>query len=129
MKPLLFLFVSLLLFSCSKNPAPKPDNLLDEDVMVNIIFDIAILQAADGNMPYKLAEANINANQYVFKKYKIDSITYSQNQRYYASDSRKYKKIYKKVIERLDLEQKKMNDTTKATNASDDVKKSFSVSE
>ena len=51
-----------MLFSCSKNPAPKPDNLLDEEVMVDIIFDIAILQAADGNMPYKLAEANINAN-------------------------------------------------------------------
>ena len=38
------------------------------------------------------------------KKYKIDSITYRENQRYYAADARKYKKIYKKVIERFEKE-------------------------
>ena len=43
-------------------------------------------------------------DQYIFEKYKIDSITYRQNQRYYAANARKYKKIYKKVIERLDKE-------------------------
>ena len=129
MKQLLFLFVALFVASCSTHPVPKPDNLLDEETMVDIIYDVSILQATDGSMPQKLTESNIKMDQYIFEKYKIDSITYRENQRYYAADARKYKKIYKKVIERLDLEQKKMNDTTKATNASDDVKKSFSVSE
>ena len=55
-------------------------------------------------MPYKLTDHNIKMDQYIFEKYKIDSITYRQNQRYYAADARKYKKIYKKVIERLDKE-------------------------
>ncbi len=104
MKQLLFLFLSLFVFSCSKNPAPKPDNLLDEEVMVDIIYDISILQATDGSMPYKLTEHTIEMDEYIFEKYKIDSVTYRQNQRYYAADARKYKKIYKKVIERLDKE-------------------------
>jgi hypothetical protein len=104
MKQLLFLFLSLFVFSCSKNPAPKPDNLLDEEVMVDIIYDISILQATDGSMPYKLSEHTIEMDKYIFEKYKIDSLTYRQNQRYYAADARKYKKIYKKVIERLDQE-------------------------
>ena len=104
MKQLLFLFLSLFVFSCSKNPAPKPDNLLDEEVMVDIIYDISILQATDGSMPYKLTEHTIEMDEYIFEKYKIDSVTYRQNQRYYAADARKYKKIYKKVIERLDQE-------------------------
>ena len=104
MKQVLFLFVSLFVLSCSKNPVPKPDNLLDEEVMVNIIYDISILQATDGSMSYKLTEHNIKMNQYIFEKYKIDSITYRENQRYYAADSRKYKKIYKKVIERFEKE-------------------------
>ena len=104
MKQVLFLFVSLFVLSCSKNPVPKPDNLLDEEVMVNIIYDISILQATDGSMSYKLTDHNIKMDQYIFEKYKIDSITYRENQRYYAADARKYKKIYKKVIERFEKE-------------------------
>jgi hypothetical protein len=104
MKQVLFLVIGLFVISCSKNPVPKPDNLLDEEVMVDIIYDISILQATDGSMPYKLAEYTIEMDEYIFEKYKIDSVTYRQNQRYYAADARKYKKIYKKVIERLDQE-------------------------
>lgn len=101
------------MLSCSNNPSPKPDKELDEEVMVNIIFDISILQAADGAYTYKLAEANIEIDQYIFDKYKIDSATYSQNQRYYASDPKKYKKIYRKVIEKLEKEQLKNNELLK----------------
>ena len=104
MKQILFLLVSLLVLSCTNNPVPKPDNLLDEKVMVDIIYDISILQATDGSMPYKLTEHNIKMDQYIFEKYKIDSITYRENQRYYAANARAYKKIYKKVIERLEKE-------------------------
>ena len=104
MKQVLFLFVSLFVLSCSMNPVPKPDILLDEEVMVNIIYDISILQATDGSMSYKLSDHNIKMDQYIFEKYKIDSITYRENQRYYAADARKYKKIYKKVIERFEKE-------------------------
>lgn len=110
MKQVLFLFVSLILFSCSNNPVSKPDKLLDEDVMVNLIFDIAILQATDGAMPSKLNENNIVMDKYVFEKYKIDSLTYIQNQRYYAADIKKYKNIYKKVIDKLDSETKKITE-------------------
>ena len=104
MKQILFLLVSLLVLSCTNNPVPKPDNLLDEEVMVDIIYDISILQATDGSMPYKLTDHNIKMDQYIFEKYKIDSITDRQKQRYYAANARKYKKIYKKVIERLEKE-------------------------
>ena len=113
MKHLFFLVGIFFLVSCSNNPTPKPDNLLDEEVMVDIIFDISILQSADGAYTYKLAEANIEIDQYLFDKYKIDSTTYSQNQRYYASDPKKYKKIYKKVIEKLEQEQIKNEELLK----------------
>lgn len=110
MKQLLFLFVSLFVISCSKNPVPKPDNLLDEEKMVDIIYDISILQATDGSMPNKLTENNLKMDGYIFEKYKIDSATYRQNQLYYAANPRKYKKIHKKVIERLDQEKAKITD-------------------
>lgn len=103
MKQLLF-FIFLFLVSCSKNPVPKPNHLLDEEIMVDIIYDIAVLQAIQGSAPQKLADNAIQMDQYIFEKYKIDSVTYRQNQSYYAADVRKYKKIYKKVIERLEQE-------------------------
>ena len=89
MKQVLFLFISLLMISCSKNPVPKPDNLLDDEVMVDIIYDISILQATDGSMPQKLIENDIKMDQYIFEK---------------------YKKIYKKVLERLDQEKANIQD-------------------
>ena len=104
MKQLLFLFVTIFIVSCSKNPVPKPDNLLDEKTMVDILYDVSLLQAIEGSMPNKLMEHNIEMDQYIFKKYKIDSVTYRQNQMYYAGDARKFKKIYKKVLERSDKE-------------------------
>ncbi|MQP25219.1 DUF4296 domain-containing protein [Flavobacterium sp. LMO8] len=109
MKQILFLLLSLLVFSCSKNPVPKPDNLLDEEVMVDIIYDVSILQATDGSMPHKLKEYNIEMDQYIFKKYKIDNITFRQNQRYYAADVRKSKRIYKRVIEKFEQEKSKIS--------------------
>ena len=74
--------------------------------MVDIIYDVSILQATDGSMPQKLTESNIKMDQYIFEKYKIDSVTYRQNQLYYAGNARKYKKIYKKVLERLEEQNK-----------------------
>lgn len=125
MKQLLFLFLSLFVFSCSKNPAPKPDNLLDEEVMVDIIYDISILQATDGSMPYKLTEHNIKMDQYILDKYKIDSTTYRQNQKYYAANARKYKKIYKKVIERLEQEKIKVEQDASKVNGTNGEKQIY----
>ncbi|WP_051604345.1 DUF4296 domain-containing protein [Flavobacterium sasangense] len=125
MKQILFLLVSLLVLSCTNNPVPKPDNLLDEEVMVDIIFDISILQAADGSMPYKLMEYNVEMDKYILDKYKIDSTTYRQNQKYYAANARKYKKIYKKVIERLEQEKIKVEQDASKVNGTNGEKQIY----
>ena len=125
MKQILFLLVSFLVLSCSNNPVPKPDNLLDEKVMVDIIYDISILQATDGSMPYKLTEHNIKMDQYILDKYKIDSTAYRQNQKYYAANARKYKKIYKKVIERLEQEKIKVEQDASKVNGTNGEKQIY----
>lgn len=112
MRNFILLFFGVFIISCSKNPVPKPDNLLDDEVMTDILFDIAILQAADASLTHRLAEHNIKVNTFIYKKYKIDSLTYYQNQKYYAADTRKYKKMYQKVLDRLD-EVKAANESKK----------------
>lgn len=81
---------------------PKPDRLLDQETMTDIVFDLAVLQAADGIFSDKLVQNNINSNTFIYKKYKIDSLTYYQNQRYYAADIVLYKQMHQEVLDRLD---------------------------
>ena len=102
MKQLLLIFFGVLIISCSNNPVPKPDNLLSEEVIKDILFDAAIIQAAEVASPNGLANNNIKATTFIYEKYKIDSITYYQNQKYYAADVKKYKKMYKEVLKRLE---------------------------
>ena len=98
MRKTLWLLILFSLLACNENPISTPDNLLGEDVMVDILYDIALLQAADGYVPEKLASNNIKTNSFIYEKYKIDSLTYYQNHKYYAADVKLYKKMYKKVI-------------------------------
>lgn len=100
MKKIVVLFV-LMLIACSENPVKKPKNLLDEETMENILFDVAVLQAAQANSPQILQSNNINHKEYIYKKYKIDSITFHENNKYYAGDVRKFKHLHKRILDRL----------------------------
>jgi hypothetical protein len=101
MRKTIGLLVVLFFWACSNKPVPKPDQLLDEEVMENILFDLSILQATQSYMPNKLDEKGINPETFIYEKYKIDSTTYYQNKLYYASNTKKYKKIHKAVTERF----------------------------
>ncbi len=100
MKKILILIVFFII-ACNSNPVPKPDHLLSEDQMKDILYDLAILQAMESYNPGKLRENGVDARSYIFDKYQIDSTVFYQNQRYYASNARKYKKMYKAILERV----------------------------
>ena len=111
MKKVIYLGVVLAIFACSENPVKKPENLLDEETMENILFDVAVLQAAKANSPEVLQANNIDSKDFIYKKYEIDSATYHLNNRYYAGDVRKHKHMYKRILARLEaLSHKKSAD-------------------
>lgn len=93
--------IVIVLASCSERPVPKPDNLLSKEVMEEIVYDLAVLQAAESHKPQVLTDNKIEVKQFIYKKYNIDSLTYFQNYKYYASDIKAFKKIYKHVNERI----------------------------
>ena len=103
MKKSLYLVLPLLLiFSCNKNAVEKPDNLIDEDKMVDIIYDLALLEAIRTTDPVSLDEKNIVANEYIYTKFKIDSLQFVKSNHYYASDVHNYVKLYERVAKRLE---------------------------
>lgn len=97
----LFFAVTILLFSaCSDSGVEKPERLVDEDTMVNIFYDLSLIDAMKSHSPDVIYKAK-DAKNYIYKKYKIDSLQFAQNNRYYASDIAKYKRMYRRVGERL----------------------------
>lgn len=101
-KILLFLVVLSMIFSCKKQLVKTPDRVIEKDKMVNIIYDLALLEAIKIQDPSSLDSFKINPNDYIFKKYKIDSLQFSQNNIYYAADYKEYKKMFEEIKSRLD---------------------------
>ncbi|PZR18876.1 MAG: hypothetical protein DI539_16010 [Flavobacterium psychrophilum] len=104
MKKITLLLVAVLVFSCGKETAEKPKHLLSEDEMVNIIYDINMVQSIRSVKSQLLTDNDIVAKQYIYKKYKIDSLDLAQNNAWYAADMENYEKLHKKASERLQSE-------------------------
>ena len=103
MKKILFLLlVSVAFASCKKNTVAKPAKLIEQGVMVDIIYDLTILEAVKYENAASLEANNIIPKEYIYKKYSIDSLQFAQNNQYYASDIENYKKIYDQVKQKME---------------------------
>jgi Domain of unknown function (DUF4296) len=95
-----FIVMLILLTSCGNSIVEKPDNLIDDDVMIDIFYDLTILDAAK-NSSYENGVSTFEANDFIFKKYKIDSLQFAKSNKYWAADVPKYKRMYKIVKDKI----------------------------
>ena len=93
----------------SKTEIPQPEKPIEKEVMEKILYDLAVLQALKSYSPEKLSKNSINSKTYIYQKYKIDSLQFAQNSKYYASDIEAYKIMYQKVSDKLVLEKKNID--------------------
>ncbi len=115
MKRITLLLVSILFLACESGPE-KPGRLLSEDEMANVIYDINMVQSMRSSQPLALDDNNVDAKKYIFKKYKLDSLTFAQNTAWYAANMEQYEAIEKKVSDRIRKEKDALTpkaDTTK----------------
>lgn len=114
MKKILFCITTIILTACSNNiEVQKPKKLIEEETMENILYDLALLQALKGHSPKELAKNEVDPKTYIYQKYKIDSLQFVENNRYYSADVQNYMSMFSKVIERLDKEKKAMKEIVK----------------
>ena len=68
----LALFMSILIFTCcGKTAAKKPSGLISEDQMVEILYDVVLINSAKG-VNKQLLQKNINNPEaYIYKKHNI----------------------------------------------------------
>lgn len=99
-----------LAISCNNNSIEKPKkpkNLIKKDKMVEIIYDMTIFTAAKGVNKKLIENKGILPEDYIYKKYNIDSTQFSKSNEYYAYNLDSYEDIYAKV--KLKLQKKKTN--------------------
>lgn len=109
-----FIIVLFVLTGCKKELVKEPKHLIERDKMVNIMYDLSLLEAMKIENPALMDSIKYTSNQYIYKKYKIDSVQFAQSNIYYAADYKEYEKMYNQIKARLDNEKTKVNSLIKA---------------
>lgn len=100
----------LCLLGCKNEVVEQPNKTIDKKTMVNILYDLAVLEAAR-SQSYASQVNYPTAIEFVKEKYKIDSLTLAENTKYYAADMKEFKKMYDEVKERLTKNREAMGET------------------
>lgn len=97
---LLIVFIGTL-FSCGEEVVEKPVNLISKDKMIDILYDLAIINAAKSSGPTVMENMNFEPMDYIYNKYQVDSVQFVTSDLYYASLPLEYEDIYKKLENRI----------------------------
>ena len=115
MQKLSVIFFSLLLLlvaACQEKGCPKPDNLISEKKMVNILYDIHLSQALSDKFSYtnpdSLRVDSPELYQAVLEKYHLNDSVLTRSILYYSAYPKVYARIYEQVVERLNMQQEEM---------------------
>ncbi len=97
--------VSIMLISCSKTPVKKPEKLLQENTMVNLLVDIHVAEAAFNTRRHRdsLVGRSSSADFYysILQKHSVVDTVFEQSFVFYASQPRKFEKMYRQVMNQL----------------------------
>lgn len=118
MRKTVLFFFGLLLFSCGEKVVEEPENLIPKEEMVLILHDLAVLNATKSSYKAALDNNGIEIMEFLYKKYQIDSVQFSQSDLYYASIPLEYQEIYEKVEAILERKKNAMEGKTQKRNDS-----------
>lgn len=105
MRKLLSVILILLIFiSCQDiNRSAKPENLIPENKMVDVLTEISLLHGARSYNKTLMEEKGINPYPYLMDKFGIDSVQLVRSNNYYAENYKQYNRIYEKVKIKLEV--------------------------
>jgi len=112
-KQLKYILLLLFVISCKNNSIDKPkkpDNLISKDKMVNVIYDISLMNAAKGSNKKLIENEGINPEDYIYKKHNIDSLQFALSNEYYSYRLETYEDIYNNVKVKLEKDRKLYNE-------------------
>ena len=87
-----YLIFLILILGCTSD---APENLISEEKMESIIFDIMILNSSY-NYDLKI-DNNLLSDELIYKKYDIDSLQFYESELYYSRNPKIHFNIYSNV--------------------------------
>ena len=100
------LIITLIFYSCNlinKEKNNIPENLISEEKMINIIYDMSLISVSKGINKRILENNGMKPKSYILNKHKSDSLQFVKSNEYYSNDLEKYLYIYESVLKRLEI--------------------------
>ncbi len=98
-------FAVFTFFACSKPPVEKPENLIREDRMVEILVDAHIAEAAFNSRRHRdtIVGKSSSADFYysILQKHGVQDSVFEKSLIFYASQPRRFEKMYRQVMNHL----------------------------
>ena len=97
-------FIFLAFVACDKLPVEKPENLIKEKKMIDMLVDIHIAEAAYNHMRYdSIVRNSSSANFYysILEKYEVPDSVFEKSFIFYASVPKNFEEMYRKVMNQL----------------------------
>lgn len=110
MKKLTLLCCLLGLMSCKKE-LEKPTNFISKDKMTDMLYDFAVLGGIENiSAFYSDTTVSVIRANTILKKYKVDSLTFVENNRYYIElGDESYFKMQEEIMKRLEAKKEALN--------------------
>lgn len=98
------IFILLIFCSCGFMDEQNivPDNLISEEKMVDILYDMSLISVSKGINKMILESNGMKPKKYILKKYNIDSLQFVLSNDFYSKDLKKYLMIYEDVLKKLE---------------------------
>jgi len=113
MKKIGVLIAFILCIACNEQLVKKPENLIPKEQMIQVLKEMAIVNAAKNTSLDKFQDNKLDPTTYVFKKFKIDSLQFVRSNKYYASKPDVYEEIYIEIDTLINREKRFAKDLKK----------------
>lgn len=103
---LILFVVFIAIVSCDKLPYEKPDNLIKEKKMIDMLVDIHIAEATYVQMRYDSIFRNTPASNFyysILEKYQVPDSVFEKSFVFYSSTPKQFEEMYRKVMNRLSV--------------------------
>lgn len=104
MKQIFYILILVISFSSCQTVerSEKPDNLIEEEKMVEVLTEVSLLNSARNFNKRLFENTGITPEEYIYEKFDIDSLQLERSNNYYAENYDRYEEIYAEVKENLE---------------------------
>ena len=95
--------------ACNSGQKNKPENLIPKEKMTDVLYDMYILNASKNLNKIQFENNHLNPEQYIFEKYDIDSIKFTESNTYYSNNLELYKEITSEVKTRIETKKEEID--------------------